>query len=247
MDAIGKIALLTSVLLNLLIVGVGGVLVYSKGGISYIIRQVSLLQNPELRADIMYDVPYYWSRKTHFETLPQSNADIVFLGDSLTDSCEWQEFFRNAAIKNRGISGDTTKGILNRIDEVVEVQPQKLFIMIGINDINQGREVDAILSDYEVILRTFKERIPQTQVFVQSILPVNNQKFVNIGVNKKVMEINSKLREFSQKFSFQYIDLYSGFLDGNNQLDARYTIDGIHLNGQGYLAWKKMIEPEVEQ
>jgi lysophospholipase L1-like esterase len=247
METIGKITLLMSILLNLVIVGVGGILVYSKGGIPYIIRQVSLLQNPELRADIMYDVPYYWSRKTHFETLPQSNADIVFLGDSLTDSCEWQEFFRNAAIKNRGISGDTTKGILNRIEEVVEVQPKKLFIMIGINDINQGREVEAILKDYEVILRTFKERIPQTQIFVQSVLPVNNQKFVNLGVNKKVIEINSKLKEFSQKFSFQYIDLYSGFLDSNNQLDARYTIDGIHLNGQGYLAWKKMIEQDIEQ
>lgn len=247
MDAIGKTALMISILLNLLIVGVGGLLVYSKGGISYIIRQVSLLQNAELRADIMYDVPYYWGRKSHFETLPQSNADIVFLGDSLTDSCEWQEFFRNAAIKNRGISGDTTKGILNRIDEVVEVQPKKLFIMIGINDINQGREVDDILSDYEVILKTFKERIPQSQIFIQSILPVNNQKFVNNGVNKKVIAINLKLKEFSQKLSFQYIDLFSGFLDSDNQLDAQYTIDGVHLNGQGYLAWKKMIEQEVEK
>jgi len=195
----------------------------------------------------MYDVPYYWSRKSHFETLPQSNADIVFLGDSLTDSCEWQEFFRNVAIKNRGISGDTTKGILNRIDEIVEVQPQKIFIMIGINDINQGREVDHIVSDYEAILRTFQERVPQTKIFIQSILPVNNQKFVNVEVNKKVIEINSKLRELSQNFSFQYIDLFSGFLDSNNQLDARYTVDGIHLNGQGYLAWTKMIEQEVEK
>jgi lysophospholipase L1-like esterase len=247
MGTIGKIAFLFSLLLNLLILGLGSLWVYSKGGIPYILSKISLLQGWALRADSMYDTPYYWDKKSQFETLPKSEAEIVFLGDSLTDSCEWQEFFRNAIIKNRGISGDTTNGILNRIDEVVDSKPQKLFLMIGINDVNRGEKVDEILNNYKLILTNFRERIPQTQVFIQSILPINNQKRPNKGVNSIILELNANLKNLAKQFSFQYIDLFSAFLDDNNQLDARYTTDGVHLNGQGYFVWKRIIEKEVVQ
>ena len=193
----------------------------------------------------MYDTPYYWERKSHFDTLPQSESDIVFLGDSLTNACEWHEFFRNIRLKNRGISGDTTNGLLNRIDEVIESKPRKIFMMIGINDLNQGRNVEVILNTYKIILQSFQDKTSKTEVFVQSILPLNNQKRPNNGTNNKIIELNAKLKSLAQEFSFHYIDLFSAFLDENNQLDARYTIDGIHLNGQGYLVWKGLIEKDV--
>jgi lysophospholipase L1-like esterase len=195
----------------------------------------------------MYDTPYYWERKSHFDTLPQSESDIVFLGDSLTNACEWHEFFRNIRLKNRGISGDTTNGLLNRIDEVIESKPRKVFMMIGINDLNQGRNVEVILNTYKIILKSFQDKTSKTEVFVQSILPLNNQKRPNNGTNNKIIELNAKLKNLAQEFSFHYIDLFSAFLDENNQLDARYTIDGIHLNGQGYLVWKGIIEKDVIQ
>lgn len=240
-----KIVLLISILLNILILGLGSIWVYSKGGIPYIIRKTSFLQSAASRAKFMYDTPYYWERKSHFETLPTSEADIVFLGDSLTNACEWHEFFRTIRLKNRGISGDTTNGLLNRIDEVIDSKPRKIFMMIGINDLNQGRNVEAILTTYKIILKSFQDKTSKTEVFVQSILPLNNQKFPNNGTNNKIIELNAKLKDFSKDFSFHYIDLFSSFLDGNNQLDAQYTIDGIHLNGQGYLVWKGLIEQDV--
>ena len=245
MDAIGKIALLISLLLNLFIFGLGGIWAYSKGGIPYITRKLPFLQSAESRAKFMYDTPYYWERKSHFETLPKSEADIVFLGDSLTNACEWHEFFRTIRLKNRGISGDTTNGLLNRIEEVIESKPRKVFIMIGINDLNQGRSVDDIFNNYKLILKTFQNKTPHSEVFIQSILPLNNQKRPNNGVNSRIIELNAKLKDLAKDFSFQYIDLFSSFLDSNHQLDARYTIDGIHLNGQGYLVWKGLIEQDV--
>lgn len=241
-----KIVLLISILLNILILGLGSIWVYSKGGIPYIIRKISFLQSSASRDKFMYDTPYYWDKKSHFETLPQADADIIFLGDSLTDSCEWQELFRNVRLKNRGISGDTTNGVLNRIDEVIESKPRKIFIMIGINDLNQGKNVEDILNNYKMILKYFQDKTPQTEVFVQSILPLNNQKFPNNGMNQKIFDLNSKLRNLAQDLSFDYIDLYSSFLDSDNQLDARYTNDGVHLNGQGYLLWKESIEQDVQ-
>lgn len=245
MGEIGKIALLIAIILNLFILGLGSIWVYSQGGLFYIIRKIASLKRAELRANSMYDSPYYWDKKTHFETLPKSESDIVFLGDSITDCCEWQELFRGVSIKNRGISGDTTNGILNRLDEVVQSNPKKIFIMIGINDINQGINVSDIFQNYWLILKTFKEETPLTKVFVQSILPVNNQLFPNYQTNHKIIQLNIKLKNLAQEWSFQYVDLFPAFLDKNNDLNPHYTTDGLHLNGRGYLVWKEMIEEDV--
>lgn len=245
MNDILKIGLFVSLSINILFVGLASVFVARKGGLSYFIRKLAFLQSASSKINSMYDTPFYQDKKTHFETLPKSEAEIIFLGDSITDLCEWAEVFQNDRIKNRGICGDTTDGILNRIDNIVESQPQKLFLMIGINDINQGRKLGDILNSYKLIIKTFQDKIPTTKVFIQSVLPVNNQFFLNNGVNDKVVGLNIALRELAKEFSFHYIDLFSSFLDSNNQLDAQYTTDGVHLNGQGYLIWKSIIEKEV--
>jgi lysophospholipase L1-like esterase len=169
----------------------------------------------------------------------------MFLGDSLTDLCEWAEILKDDQIINRGICGDTTDGILNRINNIIDYKPKKLFLMIGINDLNQGVSVENIVENYILILEAFKNQIPVTKVFIQSILPVNNQLRSNGEVNKKIIDLNAKLKELAQTFSFQYIDLFTAFLDKDNQLDAQYTSDGVHLNGQGYLIWKEIIEKDV--
>ena len=239
----------SSILLNILFILMGVFLVSQRGGFPYVFRKIYFLWNPESRINSMYNSPFYRDKKTHFETLPQSEEEIIFLGDSLTDLCEWSEFFRNARIKNRGICGDTTEGILNRINNIVESKPQKLFLMIGINDLSQGRHVGDLLNSYKLILKTLQEQTPKTKVFIQSLLPVNTKSFLNRNpeLTDKVVKINNTLKELAKEFSFQYIDLYSSFLDKNNQLDAQYTSDGVHLNGQGYLIWKDIIEKDVVQ
>ena len=245
MDETVKIGLFLSSLLNILFFWLGSVFVAKRGGLHYLIRQIYLFKNAGFRITAMYDNPFYRDKTSHFDTLPQSDSEIIFLGDSLTDLCEWIELFRDARIKNRGICGDTTEGILNRLTNIVESRPQKLFIMIGINDLNQGKQVIEILNNYKLILKKIQENTPKTQVFIQSVLPLNSQKFPNHGVNEKVRELNTELEHLAKEFSFQYIDLHSSFLDSNNELDAQYTSDGVHLNGQGYLIWKGIIEKDV--
>ena len=116
--------------------------------------------------------------------------------------------------------------------------------MIGVNDLLQGETVDNIVNNYQLILQEIKQKNPQTQVFVQSSLPLNKN-FTDPAINSKVIELNAKLKNLSKKNSVQYIDLFPSFLGENNQLDSRYTTDGLHLNGQGYLLWKTIIEKEV--
>jgi lysophospholipase L1-like esterase len=246
-ERIITLSLFLSLFINILFFLLGSIFVAKRGVLLYISRKISLLWNSKFRVNTMYDSPFYQDKKTHFETLPKSEEEIIFLGDSLTDLCEWSEFFRNSRIKNRGICGDTTEGILNRIDNIVESKPQKLFLMIGINDLSQGRKVEDVLNSYKLILKTLQEQTPKTKVFIQSLLPVNTQSFPNRNpeLTEKVIQVNATLKELAKEFSFQYIDLYSSFLDSNNQLDAHYTSDGVHLKGQGYLIWQGIIEKDV--
>jgi lysophospholipase L1-like esterase len=236
--------LLLSSLLNLFLLGLGSVLVVRRGGLNYVIRKINFWQTYKSRGTAMYDSPFYRDKKSHFETLPKIERKIMFLGDSLTDLCEWAEILKDDQIINRGICGDTTDGILNRINNIVESKPKKLFLMIGINDLNQGVPVEDVANNYQLILETLKDQVPEVQIFIQSLLPINNQ-LRNHDVNQKIIDLNYKLKQLAETFSFQYINLLSAFLDKNNQLDAAYTSDGVHLNGQGYLIWKEIIEKDV--
>ncbi len=239
-----KSALLVSSLLNLLFFGISIVFLSKRGGLKYLISKIKQLQNSNLKEISMYDSSFYQDKKSHFENLSKSEANIIFLGDSLTDLCEWAEILQDNRIINRGICGDTTAGILNRINNIIESTPQKLFIMIGINDLNQGVAVEVIVHNYKLILKTFNNQIPDAKIFIQSLLPINNQ-IRDRDVNKQVIDLNANLKEMAQAFAFRYIDLFPAFLDENNQLSLQYTSDGVHLNGQGYLVWKEIIEKYV--
>ncbi|MEL6165669.1 MAG: G-D-S-L family lipolytic protein, partial [Cyanobacteria bacterium J06628_3] len=63
--------------------------------------------------------------------------------------------------------------------------------------------------------------------------------------NQKVIKFNLKLQELAKEFDYKYIDIFSNLADLDNQLDANYTTDGVHLNGKAYLIWKEAVEKYV--
>ncbi len=195
-----------------------------------------------------YLTSHYQLKTNLFDKLPKSAYEIIFLGDSLTEQGEWVELLGNPHLKNRGISGDTTKGILKRLDKIVESHPLKIFLMIGINDfLNEEKKATHIASNYQKILENIKFNTPESQVFVQSLLPINNARFAVKIDNDNIVELNCKIQELSKLFSCQYVDLYKEFVNGHKQLDTQYTLDGVHLSGQGYLLWKKVIEKYIDK
>ena len=118
--------------------------------------------------------------------------------------------------------------------------------MVGINDlVNAKKSIDETVAGYKEILMQFQTKIPNTAVFVQSVLPVNNQVYIYWQDNQSVIILNLKLKALAQEFSYQYIDVFSNLLDSQGQLDAKYTTDGLHLNGQAYLIWKAVIEEYI--
>ena len=188
---------------------------------------------------------YYYQKKSLFEILPDTKNEIIFLGNSITDGCEWSELFKNPNIKNRGISGDITDGVLFRLDEVVRSNPAKIFIMIGVNDLALNKSPEYILTNYSKILVAIKEKSPKTHVYVQSILPVNDELGMfgdHTNKSKEIIQVNQGLISMARNFDYIYIDLTEVFSDNNGKLRKELTNDGLHLTVKGYLAWKDEIK-----
>ncbi|MBV6622866.1 MAG: G-D-S-L family lipolytic protein [Rivularia sp. (in: Bacteria)] len=239
------ILLLISTSLNILFLSVALFVVFQKGGIFYLKNKILNIGKRNIQNDLNIN-SYYKHKKSQFEILPKSNEYIVFLGDSITDEGEWVELLGNNNIVNRGISGDTTRRILNRLDAIIGIKPKQIFLMVGINDfVNEKKSITEVLSLYKTILEEIQTQTPQTQVFVQSVLPVNNNLTYIFENNEKLIQFNSRLQKLAQEFNYQYIDVFSYLANAENQLDAIYTTDGLHLNGKAYLVWKEVIKEYV--
>lgn len=230
---------------NALVLGSALFMIGKRGGISYIETKASDMVRNENRLDVFN--ASYRSQVGYFRALPASHGDIVFVGDSLTRGAEWGEMFEGKKVRNRGIGGDSLNGVLSRLDDVVAAAPAKIFFMIGINDLSRGIAVADFLAAYERIVARTRELAPDTEVYVQSILPVNhNLSALMLGKglenvsNPGIVDINRKLRQLADKHGARYVDLYPLF-DKDGELDAGYSIDGLHLNGAGYLVWKRGI------
>ena len=191
---------------------------------------------------------YYHQRVSLFRTLPQTEGDIIFLGNSITDGGEWSELFADLKIKNRGISGDNTAGVLNRLAEIYKRKPAKVFLLIGTNDLARNISPDSVVKNILWIASLIKEKSPQTKLYVQSIFPVNEKfgKFSGHTSRKQqIIEINKLLWEHSTQYGYEYKDVFSALTDSSGRLNATYTNDGLHLTGEGYLKWKEAIYNKV--
>ncbi|MFW6042778.1 MAG: GDSL-type esterase/lipase family protein [Marinilabiliaceae bacterium] len=189
---------------------------------------------------------YYYQRATLFEKLPVDQDDIIFLGNSITDGAEWAELFNNPNVKNRGISGDVTMGVYDRLDAVLKGKPAKIFLLIGINDVARGISADSIVNNIRLITTTIQEKSPETKLFIQSVLPVNDNfpKFEDhTSRYKMVPAINKQLKALAKEKKAEYIDLFPHFVNESDiKMDEQFTNDGLHLTGEGYILWKEIVE-----
>ncbi len=185
-------------------------------------------------------------RRSQFELLPVTSKDIVFVGNSITEGGLWSEIFNNARVKNRGIGGETTTDVLNRLYQVTDGKPKKVFLMIGINDFNSNptNKDNAVQKNIRTIVERIQKESPKTKIYVQSILPVSKDR---VDRDRELRKVNPDLEKMCEEKGVAYIDLYTTFADENGNLKKEYTFaDGLHLNGAGYMAWAEIIRPYVK-
>tara|TARA_B100001758_G_C18267178_1_gene534314 strand:- start:256 stop:972 length:717 start_codon:yes stop_codon:yes gene_type:complete len=170
-----------------------------------------------------------------------SKVDIAFLGDSITSEAEWGEYFPEVRVANRGVGSEKTSDILLRLDSVLSTNPNKVFTMIGTNDVLNYVRIDKILSNYEEIVSLLKQA--GTEVIIQSTVQCD----LTICGSKHVESINmlnEGLKKIATYNDVLFIDL--GVLSDQQGLDTIFTSDGIHLSAEGYLLWVKTIAPYIE-
>lgn len=197
-------------------------------------------------------LPYYMSRDKLFEDLPADSNAVVFLGNSLTQYYELAEFFPGVRIKNRGIHGDMMEKVLLRLAPIIQSKPKKIFIELGVNDVEQLIPQEKLMAMYARLLDTLKATCPATRIYVQSLLPVADtslyvpSSYCSPQTNKKIIATNGALRSLAGQKKLPFVDLHERFVH-NGQLNPAYSVDGVHLSGEGYKLWTKTIKPYVEE
>ena len=190
-----------------------------------------------LKAWTIQDDPYYKHKKSQFEMLSQNTKyTTVMLGDSITDEGQWDELLDNPFVQNRGISGDTTQGVLQRLDSINNSIKQ-VFIMIGVNDIMRGKEVDEVYSNYLKIIKFFQDR--NIKVYIQSTLFIGEKRAENFNI--KVEDLDKRLEKYAKQNSITFINLNPIFAP-NKVLKKEFTFDDLHLNGTAYKLWAQEIK-----
>lgn len=193
----------------------------------------------------------YWEQKVSlFDHLPITENDIVFLGNSITDGGNFEELFKREDVKNRGIRSDIIPGVMKRLDQVVKGHPRKIFLLIGINDVSHGHSIDKLAQRYENLVKEIMRRSPQTKLYLQSIMPIDNRFGVyrNLrGKEQTVMDFNKRIQAIAEENGLTYIDLWPVLSDKEGRMRSDFTNDGLHLTGPGYHAWTNAIRHFLDE
>ena len=194
---------------------------------------------------------YYCQRTTLFSQLPIGKKDIIFLGDSQTNGCEWHELMGMSNVKGRGISADIVQGFIDRIDPIIEGQPAKLFILGGVNDLSHNVTPDSICRVMERLIVKVQQGSPRTKIYLQSLLPVDNRITIYrkmIGKEQDIIETNKLYKALAERLGVTFVDLYSKMVDpATGYMREGLTNDGLHVTGEGYLVWRDVVLPYVKK
>ena len=205
----------------------------------------SLYSSPRIYTD------HYYKRFLQFMDEPAiGNKDIVMLGNSLTENGgDWAARLGNKNVRNRGIIGDEVMGVYDRLHQILPGHPAKLFLLIGVNDVSHDLTTDTIVGMIRVTVERIRKESPDTKLYLQSLLPINESfgRYKRLaGKTSMIPEINKQLEELAKEKGLTYINLFPLFTEkGSNVLRAELTTDGLHLKEEGYKIWVKAIRKKI--
>ena len=197
--------------------------------------------------NVRFAPEHYRERMALFRSEALQQGGTVLLGNSITEFGDWRRLLNDTTVINRGIAGDNTFGMLDRLQEVIARHPSKLFIEAGINDVAQDVPVGMIVGNISSIVQWVKAGNPGTKIYVVSVLPTSENVRTEypelIGKNPVVREVDRQLQQLAGAAGFTYIDLAARVADPAGNLLAKYARrDGLHLNGEGYTVFAGMIK-----
>jgi lysophospholipase L1-like esterase/acetyl esterase/lipase len=174
-----------------------------------------------------------------------TGAAVVFLGDSITSKWNTAAAFPQWKVANRGIAGDTTRGMLCRLpDNVLALHPQVIVFMGGINDLSTQPKgtPETIAANLRSILEQVQATSPNTPVLVCETLPSKS------APNASVQAVNAAVDKVIAAFPNAHrVKTYAAFLKPDGTEDFSLFLDGTHPNPAGYVVWQNILKPELDR
>lgn len=164
-------------------------------------------------------------------------VEVAFLGDSLTDGYDLQKYYPQYITANRGIGGDTTFDLQQRLQvSVYDLKPQIAVMLIGANNF------DTMLQNYEDILIGLKTNLPNTKVVILSLTAMGGDHW---GPKNPMAAYNNvSIKLLAEKYGFTFVDLFTPLYDVSiGEVYAGYTVDGGHFTHEGYTVVTSLITP----
>ncbi|MBO5716368.1 MAG: hypothetical protein J6S23_08280 [Clostridia bacterium] len=167
--------------------------------------------------------------------------DVAFIGDSLTDGYDVTKYYSEYKVSNRGIGGETTHGLLARLDiSVYQLKPKVIVMLIGANNFK------TMFEDYEDLIIGIKTNLPETKLVICSLTSMGGEHW---GKNNQLAAFNNvKIKAYADKHGCPYVDLYTPLLNmETNEIYEHYTTDGGHLTADGYAVLTSAIKPVLDE
>lgn len=221
---------------------------------------MELLQDPEIKEAIEQRdhnnfLEYKKGLLKKYKMLNQDirKGQIVFVGSSLMEHFPIDEMQSvlglNRVIYNRGVGGITTDELLTIMNECIfDLEPSKIFINIGSNDIGGGLDdgkKEILLENYNEILSKIKKRLPESEVYVMAYYPVNSKGDFGLEPerqknmfasrnNANIIMVNKKVKELAIKLGLNFINVNEGLTDEEGHLKEEFTVEGVHMWPNAY-------------
>lgn len=207
-----------------------------------VIRDVSISLGWKEKTDEEY--LDYWAVRGWCNTLEKANfkADVVFFGNSITYGIPFSDSIYNKKVVIMGYPGDKISKMHWRVSQIDAVSPKYVFIMAGINDLNDNRvSLEEFKCTYYNLLDTILNRNNGAEIFIESILPVNHTLREDCASSDRICKANKILKKLAKDRNIEYVDLYAKYVDEYGELPENITRDGIHLRIESYNIWLKEI------
>jgi lysophospholipase L1-like esterase len=179
------------------------------------------------------------TREDDARTTASTGDTVVFLGDSLIRDGAWGDWFPESEVVNLGVGGDTTDALLARLDEVIDLEPDEIVLLIGTNDLGTRQTVEHLVRNVETICVTLRKALPGSRMLVQSVLP-RGREFA-----QRIQDANIHIRQFTSTVHAQFLDLWPALALDDGELNPAFTTDRLHLTDEGYEAWIGELRPAL--
>jgi lysophospholipase L1-like esterase len=185
-------------------------------------------------------------REMWSQQVQQDQKAVVFLGDSITQG--WGENIGGvfqAKVANRGISGDTTRGMLIRLaEDVTSLNPAGVVMLMGTNDLEEGADPETIVSNVDLIIQALHQHNAKMPIVLNLVFP-SSEKMRRPA--DKIKEINRRLMALVKgNRQVTVIDTWTLFADAEGNAQAAEMPDLLHPNEVGYKKWESALRPVLE-